>query len=509
MSRLKSAFWGSVSSQLFMVFSMALGMVTTPYILKFLDKEEYGLSTILFQIVGYLSMFDFGLGSAVARYLATSRGEDEASQAAVNRIISTSFFTYLALGILVVITGITAAPYLPQFFEMSDRLSDVAVSIAFTLSIFIGLQFPLKVFSSIFYAHQRLLLSNTTGFVIGLLNMILPIVFLYFGHGLWSFVYTNIISAVLSIVMTIVLLKKYYGYLRIRPRFFDKALLSQLFSFGFFLFLNAIAVQIIFFTDRFFIGSFVSLSAVTIYYLTAKVPEICMNLVFKITDNAYPAMVEIVSKEGGDKFKQVHQKLLLITVCCISAAFWLVLILDFWFIELWVGESNFAGFNVLVLTLILMVSHSIQHVSAICLNGAGLVKGFSIVSIIEAGLNLGLSIYLGHRYGIEGILIATIIASCATSLWYTPYTALKFMKISLSEYLFRPILLPFTLISLLGIAAYHITDNIIPQLESNWLNFGIISAILSAVFGIFIWLVFLKSEFSGYIPVRFRKFLFV
>ena len=227
MSRLKSAFWGSVSSQVFMVFSMLLGMVTTPFILKFLDKEEYGLSTILFQIVGYLSMFDFGLGSAVARYLATSRGEDEASQAAVNRIISTSFFTYSVLGILVIIAGISAAPFLPNFFDMDARLSDVAISIAFTLSIFIGLQFPLKVFSSIFYAHQRQLLSNTTGFIIGILNLVLPVVFLYFGHGLWSFVYTNIISTVISIFMTVLLLKKYYGYLRIRPRFFDKTLLGS------------------------------------------------------------------------------------------------------------------------------------------------------------------------------------------------------------------------------------------------------------------------------------------
>lgn len=492
-----------------MVISMLLGMVTTPFILKFLDKEEYGLSTILFQIVGYLSMFDFGLGSAVARYLATSRGEDEASQTAVNRIISTSFFTYSVLGIIVIIAGVSFSPFLPQFFQMNSRLSDVAVSIAFTLSIFIGLQFPLKVFSSIFYAHQRQLLSNTTGFVIGLFNLVLPVIFLYFGQGLWSFVYTNIISTVISIVLTVYLLQKHYKYLKIRFEYFDKDLLGQLFNFGFFLFLNAVAVQIIFFTDRFFIGSFVSLSAVTIYYLTAKVPEICMNLVFKITDNAYPAMVEIVSKEGGDKFKQVHQKLLLITVCCIISAFWLVLILDFWFIKLWVGESNFAGYTVLVLTLILMVSHSIQHVSAICLNGAGLVKGFSIVSIIEAAINVGLTIFLGKQYGIVGILLGTIMASCLTSLWYIPRTALKYMQISLSEYLLRPILLPIISISLLGIAAYFISNNLLREVEINWLNFSLLALVLSFVFGAFVWLVFLRNEFSGYIPVRFKRLLFV
>ena len=79
----------------------------------------------------------------------------------------------------------------------------------------------------------------------------------------------------------------------------------------------------LFFYRSVFYRVFCFLSAVTIYYLTAKVPEICMNLVFKITDNAYPAMVEIVSKEDGDKFKQVHQKVItdngLLYKCCFLA----------------------------------------------------------------------------------------------------------------------------------------------------------------------------------------------
>ena len=43
MSRAKSAFWGSVSSQVFMIITMLLTVVITPLVLKFLDKEEYGI----------------------------------------------------------------------------------------------------------------------------------------------------------------------------------------------------------------------------------------------------------------------------------------------------------------------------------------------------------------------------------------------------------------------------------------------------------------------------------
>jgi O-antigen/teichoic acid export membrane protein len=203
MSRAKSAFWGSVSSQVSMIIFMLLSVAFTPLILKFLNKEEYGFYTILFQIIGYISILDFGLGGAIARSLAANRGEDEKSKLAINKIISTSFFTYSFLGIIVIIVGLFFTPYVPSFFKMDDSLHMVAISVTLTLSIFVGIQFPLKVFSSIFYAHQKQLLSNVLGFSITLLNVVLPLIFLYLKQGLWSFVYTNNITSVTEIFITI------------------------------------------------------------------------------------------------------------------------------------------------------------------------------------------------------------------------------------------------------------------------------------------------------------------
>ena len=94
MSRTKSAFLGSISSHVFMILNMLISIVVTPLILKFLDNEEYGFYVILFQIIGYLSILDLGLGGALTRSLASNRGEDETSKLAINKIISTSFFTY-------------------------------------------------------------------------------------------------------------------------------------------------------------------------------------------------------------------------------------------------------------------------------------------------------------------------------------------------------------------------------------------------------------------------------
>jgi O-antigen/teichoic acid export membrane protein len=508
MSRAKSAFLGSISSHVFMIINMLISIIVTPLILKFLDKEEYGFYVILFQIIGYLSMLDFGLAGAITRSLASNRGEDDVSKLAINKIISTSFFTYSLLGVVVIVIGFCFAPFMPQYFEMQSALAAIAIPITLTLSIFVGLQFPLKVFSSIFYAHQRQLLSNTIGFSITLLNTLLPVVLLYLGQGLWSFVYTNIACSLIYIIATFMLMRNYYPFLRISRIFFSKALLKQLFNFGFFLFLNSIAVQVVFFTDRFFIGALVSLSAVAMYSITAKAPELAREFIFRVTDNAYPAIVEINHKQGEDRLKLIHQKLLLITVCCSGIAFWYIYIANKWFINLWVGENFFAGTTIMFLTLLLMLQHTILHVSASCLQSAGIVKGFSVVSIIEAIINIILTLILGKLLGIKGILLATLIAGGLTTVWYVPYTALRHMKISLTEYLLKPLIIPLIAISFLGILLNWICSVLTSYITINWLYFILFSFFLVVILGSFVWIVFLRKEVALYIPLRFRKYLY-
>jgi O-antigen/teichoic acid export membrane protein len=489
-----------------MVFSMLLSIVVTPLILKFLNKEEFGLYMTLFQIISYLFLFDFGLGAAISRNLAAHRGSDPDSKMSVNKIISTSFFTYSVLGIIVIVCGVSFAPFIADFFRMSPDLHSVGKSIAMTLSIIVGLQFPLKVFSSIFYAHQKQFLFNTVNFVVNLFNLILPVIFLILGFGLWSFVYTMIICTLINIVITVYLMRKHYPFLRVSTQFFDKTLLRHMFGFGFFIFINSIAGQVVFFSDRFFIGSLVSLSAVAIYSMTAKAPELCRELAYRITDNAYPAMVEINEKEGGNRLKLIHQKLMMITVCFVTIAFWMIYIINFWFIKLWVGADFFAGQAIMLLTLALLLQHTIIHVSAVCLSGAGLVKGFSIMSVFEAIINVVLTIWLGKKFGIAGILTATLIASAITCVWYNTYTIIRYLKMSLAEYLLRPIVIPFIVISIFGLLLSWLGKSIFESVSLNIINFIVVALTLGILLTMFSWFAFLRKEVSAYIPDSVKNY---
>jgi O-antigen/teichoic acid export membrane protein len=273
-SRTKSAFWGILSTQAFTIISMVVSIVSTPLMVRYLNKDAYGLSIIFFQIVNYLALFDFGLSTAVIRKLALHRGDDEYNRLMVNKIMSTGVLVAAVFGLFVTLVGIGFAPLLPRVYNLSADLAAPAIPIVITLSLLVGGQFIIRGLGGIFFAHHRQALIATPIFVVSLLTTGLTIVLLSRGVGLWTFVYANVFQLVASFAAQVVLLRLYYPELRIRLQFYDRQLTGSMLNYGFFMFLHGLATQIILFTDRLVIGKVLSLSLVAVFSLTVRIRKL-------------------------------------------------------------------------------------------------------------------------------------------------------------------------------------------------------------------------------------------
>ena len=80
MNQLKT---GAALSYVKIVFTITVGLVLTPFIVKSLGKAEYGLYTMIGALVGYMTILDFGLTNAIVRFVALyqakkdKRGEED------------------------------------------------------------------------------------------------------------------------------------------------------------------------------------------------------------------------------------------------------------------------------------------------------------------------------------------------------------------------------------------------------------------------------------------------
>ncbi len=90
------------------------------------------------------------------------------------------------------------------------------------------------------------------------------------------------------------------------------------------------------------------------------------------------------------------------------------------FISIWVGSDNFGGMELTAAFACLLFFHSVHKAAAVPLSGALRLKEISLMSIVEAVMNLVLSIFLVQYIGLAGVALGTLIAGLLTSWWFTP-----------------------------------------------------------------------------------------
>ncbi|MBQ9314469.1 MAG: hypothetical protein IJ220_05685 [Clostridia bacterium] len=83
------------------------------------------------------------------------------------------------------------------------------------------------------------------------------------------------------------------------------------------------------------------------------------------------------------------------------------------------------GKEILIITVLIFYLKVTKHAITIYRETTGLFKMSKYSLLISAVLNIILSIFLGKRWGLFGILLATLVARMLSDVWYEPYMLYK------------------------------------------------------------------------------------
>src|SRR5690349_3924103 len=98
------------------VLTLGIFFFLTPFILHRLGPTTYGLWTLVGSIVGYGALLDFGIASAVTKYVAEYRARGEVTNA--QSLVTTTLWLYALLGGAAIALSLIAAPFFPHLFTI-------------------------------------------------------------------------------------------------------------------------------------------------------------------------------------------------------------------------------------------------------------------------------------------------------------------------------------------------------------------------------------------------------
>ena len=90
---------GAIISYIALILNIGLGLVYTPWMKDVIGIDNHGLYTLATSLIS-IFMLDFGLGSAVSRFVSKYRAEG--NQEKVNNIIGIIYKLYFAIDIIIV-----------------------------------------------------------------------------------------------------------------------------------------------------------------------------------------------------------------------------------------------------------------------------------------------------------------------------------------------------------------------------------------------------------------------
>lgn len=397
---------GAVLNYVNIALNAILGLLYTPYMLGMLGKNEYGLYSLVASVISYLTLFDFGFGSAVVRYTAKFRAEGKLKEQW--EMFGMFFVVYLILGALAFIAGLALYFNVDAMFDrtMTEAELSQARIMMLLLVVNVAITFPFSMFGSIITAYEDFVFQRVLTMARLLLSTAVIVLVLFLG-------YKAVAMVVVQTAFNIAYLLINYFYARYKIRIkvwfsnFNWSLIKEISVYSFWQFLNGIMDKIYWSTGQFVLGSLVGTAAVAVFSVAITLEAMYMSFSTAIANLLLPRITAMVARNSSDKeisdiFVRTG-RLQCIVMTLILTGF---IVFGQAFIDIWAGEGYSQSFIIALIFFVALFIPLIQNTGITILQARNQMKFRCLLYVVIAFVSLGAQILLAKTFGGIGVAVA-------------------------------------------------------------------------------------------------------
>ena len=382
------------------------GLLYTPYMLRMLGQNEFGIYTLAASVIAYLSLLDFGFGNAVIRYTARMRAQgDKEGQYS---LFGTFTIIYSIIGLIAFIAGIILWANTDNLFGTTMTANELEqTETVILLMVFnVAISFPLSIYGSIITAYENFIFLRIVSIIRIFVSTGVLILILYFGYKAIGLVVVQTIFNLAGLLINAVYCHK---RLRIKVRFnnFNWVLIREIAAYSFWIFLNVIMDRIYWSTGQFVLGVTAGPTTVAVYGIAITIMSIYMSYSTAIAGVLLPRITSMVTRNASDHdisdlFIRTG-RLQFIIMSLILSGF---IVFGAPFIRIWAGSDYAGAYPIATIFLIALLIPLIQNVGITILQARNQMRFRSLLYVSIAIVTLGAQILLAPNYGGMGCAMA-------------------------------------------------------------------------------------------------------
>ncbi len=381
----------------------------TPFVIRILGQNEYGLYQLVQSVVNYLNLMNFGFTFAYISFYSRATAEGGDSVARLNGM-------FLRIFLSIALVCVVAGAFLVSHIQLlGSRLSasdyDTARKIMILLTLNMVCSFPNSVFTVYIAAREEFVFKQGMVILNYLLIPLCGLPVLYAGLGSVGLAAVTMGLAVLKLALNMIFCLRKLGMPFCFGRF-DRVLFAELVGFTFFVFLSDVVDQLNGNVDKFLLGRMLGTGAVALYSVGFELNSYFTFCSWAIPEMFVPEVNRIVVEEKDDAkltglFARIGRYNNYILLLVLTGFF----LAGRPFIRLWAGES-YENTSWMV-GMILMLAGYIPGVQSLGVNiqsAKRMHKPRAAIYFLIACVNVGVSIGLIHLWGVVGTSLGTLAA---------------------------------------------------------------------------------------------------
>ncbi len=400
------------------VVNLVVMFFLSPFVVHTLGEVEYGIWSLLTLLTGYMGILDLGIRASTGRHIILYLGRGEHDK--VDQTIRTSLGIFSVIGFGIVVVGVVLGWLFPRFFSSVPAEYHTMVKLLLPLlAANVWISMVRVLFSSVLAAHERFDISNGLDLIMLALRTVGTIWALKWGMGIIGLSVVVVASNLAGLLGNQFLARRIYSRLRVWPLLFSKARLYELYSYGIFAFISAVSAKVIGQTDFFIAGAVVSVASVTVYSVGAMLSFYTHSFIGLIGNTFFPPVQRAVARnEMGSArwlfFRQVRLALIFGLPLYAGYCFFAEPFMKLWMFD--PVKFPMESVHQAALVLIILAASNLPALMDIGAQGLlaamGHVRLTATLSIVEAMMNLGLSLFfvLILDWKLAGIAAGTLVS---------------------------------------------------------------------------------------------------
>lgn len=409
---------GAILSYVQIFLTNTIALIYTPIAIRMLGQSQYGLFGTASSFTSYLSLLSLGIGGAYIRWNAKYRAENDVEG---ERRLNGMYFTmFSVIAFVTLVVGVVLLFVSDHVFgnTFSDKeLIDLKYIIFLNVINSAMTLFMTPVFANI-QAYERFLVLRIVSIVAAVITPIGNIIILLLGgKAVLLTLFTVVISTINLIIYFL------YARKRLNMKFifkgFEWKVFKGIFAFSAFLFLNTLTDLLTDNTDNIVLGAVSGTVAVAIYTVGHSFKNYFLQFSTAVSGVFAPQVNQIVAKNDDN---QVLSKLMLkvgrVQFYIVSLVMIGYIAVGRPFIALWAGENYTDAFLIGFFLLAGAYVPLFQNVGIEIQKAKNKHKVRSIVYLLVAIFNIGMTIPFSIIWGGVGAALATFICCMIGNVFF-------------------------------------------------------------------------------------------